>query len=445
MSIHTRDPEAIGAFEEACKHLEECAGEMDGQDIEFPDEWVQKFNQRLKCWFEGFCRLAHALELLSPKSRNRYAVFYCQHKWPHDELAKWFPHHGAFRHSPWVKKSIPLCLSNVEALTESACGLTNAVVRAVQGLPTKEERESYEETRRRVKRQAGRNAPLIVGESNEILKVWRLILRAAGTDKPVLIYGETGTGKELVARMIHFASERKTKTLVVRNCGGFSYDDKLQSELFGHVKGAFSGATSCRTGAFAVADRGTLFLDEIGDLSKEGQTKLLRVIEYGEVLPLGADEHGKVDVRIIAATNRKLELEVKNGAFREDLLERLKVLCIDLPPLRERAEDIEGLIWHFAREKASSAAPRREYIAELQQRRWPRNVRQLRNEVLRALVERDESTFAWDEAARQLLQQRVAWALEKAEGNQTRAAELLCMPRTTLRDWMEGFGMAPGQ
>ena len=230
----------------------------------------------------------------------------------------------------------------------------------------------------------------IVGQSDAIKYVLFKVSQVAPTDSTVLITGETGTGKELVARAIHGASSRKDRPLIKVNCAALS-PTLIESELFGHEKGAFTGAVGRKQGRFELANRGTLFLDEIGELPPELQVKLLRVIQEGEFERIGGTKTIKVDVRIIAATNRNLKLEVEQGNFREDFWYRLNVYPITIPPLRQRKEDIPLLVEHFAGTYAkklgkviSSISPR--VMQSLQVHSWPGNVRELANVIERAVI-----------------------------------------------------------
>jgi formate hydrogenlyase transcriptional activator len=225
----------------------------------------------------------------------------------------------------------------------------------------------------------------VTGQSAAIQKVLRLVEQVAPTDSSVLIRGETGSGKELVAQAIHRQSSRRSKLMVKVNCAALP-SGLIESELFGREKGAFTGAMTRQVGRFEVADGSTLFLDEIGELSLEVQAKLLRVLEAGEFERLGSPKTIKVDVRVIAATNRDLAEQIKKGRFREDLYYRLNVFPIRVPPLRERAEDIPVLVWAFLEEFSSrmgkkiTQVPRRTLEA-LQRHSWPGNVRELRNVI----------------------------------------------------------------
>jgi len=230
----------------------------------------------------------------------------------------------------------------------------------------------------------------LIGSSPAMLDVFALIRQIAPTRSPVLITGETGTGKELVARAIHALSPRRDKLVVALNCTAIPAD-LLESELFGHVRGAFSGAHADRVGRFQAADEGTLFLDEIGDMDVRLQAKLLRVLEENVIEPLGTNRRITVDVRIVSSTHRDLSAAMASGAFREDLYFRLNVLRVHLPPLRERAADVpalaEAFLAEFARE-LGTPAPRLDADAAAWLRRyaWPGNVRELRNVMERAAV-----------------------------------------------------------
>ena len=236
----------------------------------------------------------------------------------------------------------------------------------------------------------GGRADAMVGSAPALARVRELIARVAPADATVLIQGETGTGKELVARAIHAASGRRARALIVVNCAALPRE-LVESELFGHEKGAFTGAVAQRRGRFELADGGTLFLDEVGELPPEAQAKLLRVLQEGEFERVGGSQKLRVDVRVVAATNRDLLAEANAGRFRQDLYYRLNVVPIHLPPLRERHDDIEPLLRHFA-ERAARRLGRRldeiapEFIARARAYDWPGNVRELENLVERALI-----------------------------------------------------------
>jgi two-component system, NtrC family, nitrogen regulation response regulator NtrX len=230
----------------------------------------------------------------------------------------------------------------------------------------------------------------IVGGSYAIRQVLERLERVAPTDARVLITGENGTGKELVARAIHRLSRRSGKEFVEVNCAAIP-SELIESELFGHMKGSFTGAVQDRAGKFEQADGGTLFLDEIGDMSMAAQAKVLRALEEGQVTRVGGQKSREVDVRVVAATNKALEEEIDGGRFREDLFYRLNVVPVQVPPLRDRKEDIPLLVRHFAAQMATrNGFPAREFtdgaLARLQGMEWPGNVRELRNTVERLLI-----------------------------------------------------------
>ena len=230
----------------------------------------------------------------------------------------------------------------------------------------------------------------MIGDSPALDGVMEAIRRASPTNATVLIQGESGVGKELVARMIHRNSLRARERFVQVNCAAIP-DDLIESELFGHEKGSFTGATEKQIGKFEQADRGTLFLDEVGDMSLKTQAKVLRVLQEGEVERLGSARTTKVDVRVIAATNKKLEEEIEAGRFREDLYFRLAVIPIAVPPLRERAADIPALVKHFVDQfsKDHNVRPKRlapSALEALQRHRWKGNIRELRNTIERLVI-----------------------------------------------------------
>ena len=261
--------------------------------------------------------------------------------------------------------------------------LERLIVRACQT-------HSLEKENRQLKEVIRRSIPNheMIGQSEPMQEVFRLIERTANTDKPVLIQGESGTGKELVARAIHRASPLADKPLIVVNCAALA-EQLLESELFGHEKGAFTGAVATKQGLFEIANGGTLFIDEFGEMSGGLQVKLLRVLQDGTMRRVGSVTEQKVDVRVIAATNRDLEKEVENKTFREDLYYRINVLGIQLPPLRTRNGDIELLANAFAGDEFRVSA---EVMERLVAYSWPGNVRQLQNAIERAkvLAEEDE-------------------------------------------------------
>jgi transcriptional regulator with GAF, ATPase, and Fis domain len=242
----------------------------------------------------------------------------------------------------------------------------------------------------------------ILGQSESLRRVLEDVEQVAATDATVLILGETGTGKELVARAIHGASRRSDKPLITINCAAVPAA-LMESEFFGHEKGAFTGATQKREGRFALADGGTIFLDEIGELSLDLQAKILRVLQEGEFAPVGSSQTKKVDVRVIAATNRDLNQAVKDGRFRDDLYYRLNVFPIEVPPLRKRNDDILLLANAFAAKFAQRLGRKIEPLSDECKRRlmaysWPGNVRELQNVIERAVITARDGRLNLDRA-----------------------------------------------
>ena len=304
----------------------------------------------------------------------------------------------------------------------------------------------------------------IIVESPRSREVLELVRRVAPSRATVLIQGESGTGKELIARLLHYWSDRVGNPLVAVNCKAFA-EGVLESELFGHEKGAFTGATAARAGCFERASGGTLFLDEIGEVSVEFQAKLLRVVQEGEVLRVGGSETRKVNVRLVAASNRVLREEVMAGRFREDLFFRLSVITIQLAPLRERREDIIPLARHFLASKSGDAARTLTLSTHAQDallsHRWPGNVRELENAIERAAVlARGDSITPEDllleqnlgtartpmrgtlqESIDQVVAARIAAAIEDARGNRAEAARKLGIDRATLWRLMKRLGI----
>lgn len=237
----------------------------------------------------------------------------------------------------------------------------------------------------------------IIGNSRELRSVLRRTKQVAGLNTTVLILGETGTGKELLARAVHSLSERHTQSFVKLNCAALPAS-LIEAELFGHEKGAFTGASSQRVGRFEAAHGGTLFLDEIGELPLEVQPKLLQVLEHGEFERVGNSHAVRVDVRLIAATNRDLTVAVRKGQFRSDLLYRLNIYPLTLPPLRERRDDIAVLANHFVKEFSAKFAKQidgipPEVMTALQGHRWPGNIRELRNMIERMVINTGNTTL----------------------------------------------------
>ena len=294
----------------------------------------------------------------------------------------------------------------------------------------------------------------IIGKSNAINYVFYKIEQISATDTNVLVLGETGTGKELVARAVHGMSKRKDRALVKMNCAALP-SNLIESELFGHEKGAFTGAQSRRLGRFEIADGATLFLDEIGELPLELQPKLLRVIENGEFERLGSSNTQKVDVRIIAATNRNLEEEVRKGRFREDLWYRLNIFPITMPPLRDRMEDIPLLVNFYADKISKRLGKSIEMIPvgimdALLSYHWPGNIRELENVLERAVIsssgpklrlvddlkkpfkESTKSGRTLEDVEREYITRVLEQVQWKVSG-QNSAAEILGLERSTLR------------
>ena len=264
-----------------------------------------------------------------------------------------------------------------------------ALSRALAEIATLKSRLASESARTRDERNVT-DFEDIVGRTPSMQQLLDRIGHVAVTNSAVLVTGETGTGKELVARAVHRQSRRRTRPLVIVNCAALA-PTLVESELFGHERGAFTGATSRRAGRFELADRGTVFLDEVGELPEEIQVKLLRVLQTGEVERLGSTQTLRVDVRLIAATNRNIEQEVAAGRFRADLYYRLNVFPLHVPPLRERREDLPLLIAYLADKKGKAVGKivdciPPEVIQGLLQYHWPGNVRELENVIERAII-----------------------------------------------------------
>jgi len=294
----------------------------------------------------------------------------------------------------------------------------------------------------------------LIGESQPMQKVFAAIRKASSTLATVLITGESGSGKELVARAIHYSSARASAPFVPVNCGGIP-ESLLESELFGYVKGAFTGAHESRAGFFQTADGGTIFLDEIGETSVAMQVKLLRVLQDKEVRMVGDSRARKVDVRIIAATNKNLQSLIQSRVFREELYYRINVVTIEVPPLRARGGDIRLLVRHFAEKFAGElgkTVPRfsEKALEAMQNYAWPGNARELENAIQRIVVMNDEQiievpdlpSFARFSALRtsgvnrtlaEVEADHIRNVLANAAGNKTRAAEILGIDRKTLR------------
>ena len=319
------------------------------------------------------------------------------------------------------------------------------------------------EIRRRDRSAAG--AP--IGTNRKWLEVLRLAEAVAPTESTVLLMGESGTGKEVVARYIHDLSHRTDGPFLSINCGALP-EGLLESELFGHVKGSFTGAVRDKSGLFTAAAGGTFFLDEIGETTPATQVKLLRVLQHREVIPVGATDAIPIDVRILAATNRDLEEEIKRGNFRRDLFYRLNVIALHLPPLRVRADDVPLLAETFLARHAEQRGEPQKQISDaameiLQSYSWPGNVRELENALERAVILTDGEIISVDglpekigeRRAEPLVSERTAanptmetierayimWVLESEQGNKTRAAEVLGIDPSTLHRKLSRFGV----
>jgi DNA-binding NtrC family response regulator len=299
----------------------------------------------------------------------------------------------------------------------------------------------------------------IVGKSPAILKVFELIETVAPTDTSVMIKGESGTGKELIARAIHSKSLRRFFPIITVNCGGLT-EGLTESEFFGHEKGAFTGALYRRKGKFEMANGGTIFLDEVGNVGPKAQTDLLRVIESKQFTRVGGDEVIKIDFRLICATNRDLELAVKEGTFREDLYYRLNVFSVSIPPLRERRSDIPLLCNYFLKKLAASINKpvtgfSSEAMEKLEAYHWPGNVRELKNAVERAIVVAKGCCISVDDlpippCPEELPEDKSLEAVERAHikntleemgWNITRTAEVLRVDRATLYNKIQKYGL----
>jgi two-component system response regulator HydG len=321
--------------------------------------------------------------------------------------------------------------------------------------------------RQEIKRREGPSGARPVGNSRSWLDVLRLAETVAPTDSTVLIQGESGTGKEVIARYIHELSSRADRTFASINCGALP-ESLLESELFGHVKGSFTGAIKDKSGLFTAAAKGSFFLDEIGETTPATQVKLLRVLQQREVIPVGGTDPQPIDVRLIAATNRQLEEEIRRGSFRTDLYYRLNVIALHLPTLRQRADDIPLLAEHFLSRLADARQEPQKTLSPaaleaLTSYTWPGNVRELENALERAAI-----LTAGDEIEPSALPERVTarvseplvaertpanptleaverayimWVLQSEGGNKSRAAEVLGIDPSTLYRKLSRYGV----
>lgn len=311
----------------------------------------------------------------------------------------------------------------------------------------------------------------IIGRSKSMIAIYRFIANTRMSESPVLITGETGTGKELIARAIHRSGVRHNKPFFTLDCSVLN-KNLLESELFGHVRGAFTGAVADKKGVFETAAGSTLFLDEIGEMSPDTQVKLLRVLEEGTFRPVGSSEEKRVSVRIIAATNRDLKLMIQKGTFREDLYYRINVITIHLPVLRERREDIPALIDYFVKKLNGKHRIGRQFtpeaLSQLAEYRYPGNVRELRNIVERVCMLSEREMIGVEDLPQEVrrvikrpgpgcnpgwhslgLQQiikrtekkMIARMLRLMNGNKVKAARMLHISRSTLYAKMEEYGI----
>lgn len=347
-----------------------------------------------------------------------------------------------------------------------------ARARLVARLRVAEERQRTENVYLK-RREERRRFDGIIGESKPMKSLFEQLRKVVDTRVTVLIEGETGTGKELVASAVHYWSNRREKLFVAQNCAAMP-ENLLESELFGHKRGAFTGATDDKKGLFELAHQGTLFLDEVGEMALSLQAKLLRVLQEGEIRPVGASRTMRVDTRIVAATNRDLELEVKEGRFREDLYYRLKVFPLRLPPLRERGRDISMLAGHFLKRYTEEFGRRVEGFSQaameiMMQHEWPGNVRELENEVQRLVIQVEGEGFVEPQhlsdrvsagsgssrkvrtggihgTLRQMVEEFekavLAEALADHDNNKTATAKTLSITREGLHKKLKNYGMA---
>ena len=339
-----------------------------------------------------------------------------------------------------------------------------------QRLQIAEEKERKENVYLK-KREQSRREGAIIGEAGSMRRLFEQLRKVVNTRVTVLIEGETGTGKELIASAVHYWSDRRERLFVAQNCAAMP-ENLLESELFGHKKGSFTGAVEDKKGLFELADGGTLFLDEVGEMPLNLQAKLLRALQEGEIRPVGAAKTIKVDTRIVAATNRDLEKEVAEGRFREDLFYRLKVFPLRVPPLRERHEDIPLISAHFLRKYCqefgrSISGFSQQAMEMLQAYKWPGNVRELENEVQRLVIQVDDESFVQPEhlspkirqvenildrvhptkgTLKEMVEQVEKWilleALKEHGNNKSQTAKTLGITREGLHKKLKHFGIS---
>ncbi len=355
---------------------------------------------------------------------------------------------------PWVPEDLRMAVR--EALEKRELRRENE--RLAAELRAANERLRRENIILRQKAELADDVPRIVFGGPELENILALLRRVTGTETTVLIQGETGTGKELIARFIHNEGNRRDRIFIAVNCGAIPRE-LVESEFFGHAKGAFTGAVQDKKGFFEIADSGTIFLDEIGEAPPELQVKLLRVIQEGEIMPIGFHQPRKVDVRLIASTNRDLRAEVAAGRFRHDLYFRINVFSVTIPPLRERIRDIQPLAEHFL-EQFSLKLNRKvgrftiETRLHLEAYHWPGNVRELQNEIERLVLlaepgkeiapdllsdhirQRSKPGIATDGnlkiAVRKLEEEMIRTAMERFHHNKSKVARTLGISRQSL-------------
>ena len=358
---------------------------------------------------------------------------------------------------------------DVLALLSHSASQAFSHARLYSRLRIAEERERKENAYLK-KREQTRRETSIIGDAASMRRLFEQLRKVVNTKVTVLVEGETGTGKELIASAVHYWSERREKLFVAQNCAAMP-ENLLESELFGHKKGSFTGASEDKKGLFELADGGTLFLDEVGEMPLNLQAKLLRALQEGEIRPVGAPKTIKVDTRIVAATNRDLEKEVAEGRFREDLFYRLKVFPIRVPPLRERGEDVPILAAHFLRKYSQEfgrvvSGFSQQSMEMLQAYRWPGNVRELENEVQRLVIQVEDDQFVLPEhlspkirqaenildrvhpkkgTLREMMDQVERWilidALKDHGNNKSQTAKTLGITREGLHKKLKAFGI----